>query len=222
MNKTKIVATIGPATSSKEMITSLILNGVDVIRVNMSHSSPDFCREIVDKLNDINKELNTHVALMMDIKGPLVRIGRILNNNAFLKKNDKIRIFMNDVIGDSTKFSVDYPNLVNDVPLNSILKINDGIIELQVLDKGNDYLLCKVLKEGIISSNKSLNIPNVKLNRPYLSEEDKRVIKFAHEVKADYLALSYISDAEDVLKVNDLLINMGDDNIQIISKIENN
>jgi len=222
MNKTKIVATISPINSSKEMIKSLILNGVDVIRFNMNYASPDFCRETIAKINEANKELNTYVATMMDIKGPLIRIGKIVNDGVFLKSNDKIRIFMDDIIGDCTKFSVDYKGLVNEAPLNTILRTSDGNVELQVIDKGIDYLLCKVLKEGIIYSNKSINVLDVKLNKPFLSEEDKKMIKFSHELGIDFLALSYIKTQEDVLEVNDLLIDLGDDNIQIISKIENN
>lgn len=221
MNKTKVIATISPAISSKEMIKSLIINGVDVIRLNMSYASPEFCREVVEKVNDINKELNTHIATMLDLKGPLIRIGRIANNQAFLKNNDKIRICMNNILGDSTKFSIDYPNLINEIPVNSIIKINDGLVELQVLEKGYDYLLCKVLKEGIITSNTKINIKNIKLNKPFLNEEDKRIIKFAHELDIDFLSLSYARSYEDVLEVNDLLINLDDDNIQIITKIEN-
>ena len=221
MNKTKIIATVGPATASKEMIRQLMLNGVDAFRINMSHSDDDFCRNIVRIVNELNIELNTYVAIMIDIKGPIVRIGKVQNNNAFLKKGDKIRVFMDNVLGDCTKFSVDYPNLIKDVPLNATLKIDDGLVELIVLDKGNDYLLCEVLKEGNIASYKTMNVLNIKLNRPFLDEKDKRAIMLAHELNADFLALSFISSSEDVLEVNDLLINMGNDHLQIISKIEN-
>ena len=221
MNKTKIIATVGPATASKEMIRQLMLNGVDAFRINMSHSDDDFCRNIVRIVNELNIELNTYVAIMIDIKGPIVRIGKVQNNNAFLKKGDKIRVFMDNVLGDCTKFSVDYPNLIKDVPLNATLKIDDGLVELIVLDKGNDYLLCEVLKEGNIASHKTMNVLNIKLNRPFLDEKDKRAIMLAHELNADFLALSFISSSEDVLEVNDLLINMGNDHLQIISKIEN-
>lgn len=221
MNKTKIIATVGPATASKEMIRQLMLNGVDAFRINMSHSDDDFCRNIVRIVNELNVELNTYVAIMIDIKGPIVRIGKVQNNNAFLKKGDKIRVFMDNVLGDCTKFSVDYPNLIKDVPLNATLKIDDGLVELIVLDKGNDYLLCEVLKEGNIASYKTMNVLNIKLNRPFLDEKDKRAIMLAHELNADFLALSFISSSEDVLEVNDLLINMGNDHLQIISKIEN-
>ena len=221
MNKTKIIATVGPATASKEMIRQLMLNGVDAFRINMIHSDDDFCRNIVRIVNELNVELNTYVAIMIDIKGPIVRIGKVQNNNAFLKKGDKIRVFMDNVLGDCTKFSVDYPNLIKDVPLNATLKIDDGLVELIVLDKGNDYLLCEVLKEGNIASYKTMNVLNIKLNRPFLDEKDKRAIMLAHELNADFLALSFISSSEDVLEVNDLLINMGNDHLQIISKIEN-
>ena len=222
MNKTKIIATVGPATASKEMIRHLILNGVDTFRINMSHSDDDFCRNIVRIVNELNAELNSYVAIMIDIKGPIVRIGKIQNNNAFLKKGDKIRVFMDDVLGDCTKFSVDYPNLIKDVPINATLKLDDGLVELTVLDKGSNYLLCEVLKEGNIASHKTMNVLNIKLNRPFLDEKDKKAIMLAHELNADFLALSFVSSSEDVLEVNDLLINMGNDHLQIISKIENN
>lgn len=222
MNKTKIIVTIGPNTASKEILKSLIINGADVVRLNMSHASFDFSREVINKVNEINKELNTYASIMIDIKGPLVRVGKIENGSAFLRKDDKIRIFMNPVLGDCTKFSVDYSELVNDVEIGNIIKINDGLVELQILEKGSNYLLCKVLKEGYISDNKSLNIPEVKLKRPFLSDYDKKTIKFAHEMNADFLALSFVSNYEDVLEVNDILIDLNNEHLQIISKIENN
>jgi len=221
MNKTKVIATIGPATSSAEMIKSLILNGTDVIRLNMAHSSSDFCRDIIYKVNQLNQELSTYTAIMIDIKGPLIRVGKFLEGHAFFKQYDKIRIFIDPVLGDCTKFSIDYPSLIHDVDKGMILKIDDGMVELEVLEIGTNYLLCEVKKEGIISDHKNLCIPGIKMNCPYLSEEDKKVIQFAHEMKVDFLALSFVRSSEDVLDVNDLLINMGDDHIGLIAKIEN-
>lgn len=221
MNKTKIVATVGPATESKEMLRSLIINGADVIRINMSHSSFDFVCEIAEKIRELNEELKTFTAIMIDIKGPLVRINKFIGGKAFFKKNDKIRIFMDDVVGDCTKFSTDYSGLINDVSYHTILKIDDGIVELEVIDKGRDYILCQVLREGYISDNKSLNVINTHLNRSYLSDDDKKAIKFAHEIKADFLALSFVYNYENILDVNDLLIGLGDDHIDILAKIEN-
>ncbi len=221
MNKTKIVATVGPATASKEMLESLIINGADVIRINMSHASSSFCREIVDKVSEINKELNTYAAIMLDIKGPLVRVGKFVNGQAFFKKDDKIRIMTEEVLGDCTKFSTDYPDLINDVDYHTILKVDDGVIQFEVVEKGCDYILCRVIKEGIISNNKSINVINTTLRRPYLSSDDIRAIKLAHELNVDFLALSFVSTYENVLEVNDLLINLGNNHIDLIAKIEN-
>lgn len=221
MNKTKIIATVGPATAEKDKLRSLIINGADVIRINMSHGSFSFCKDIVDKVRELNKELKTFVAIMVDIKGPLVRLNKILGGQAFLKKGDKIRILSNDVVGDCTKFSTDYPNLIEDVDVHTVLKIDDGKVELEVVYKGVDYILCQVVKEGMIYDNKSMNVINTHLQRPYLSEEDKRVIKYSHELGVDFLALSFVSSYEDVLNVNDLLIHLDDDHINLIAKIEN-
>ncbi len=221
MNKTKIVATVGPATASKDVLRKMIENGVDAFRINMNYSTLTFCRGIIKIIDELNIELKTHVATMIDIKGPIVKLDHILNGRAILKKDDKIRIYRNSVLGDSTKFSVDYKFLIEDVPLNSNLTI-EGTTELKVLEKHSDYLLCKVLKEGEIKDNMILNIPNVKLNRPYLTNSDREIIKFASQNNVDFLTLPFVSSAEDVLEVNDLLINIGDDHLQIISKIENN
>ena len=221
MNKTKTIATITSINSSKEMMKSLINNGVDAIRINMNYSSLDFAKEVILKTNEINEELKTQVAVLIELKGPGIRVNHIANNQDFLRKDDKIRIFMNNILVDCTKFSVDYKDLVKDIKINSIIKVNNGNIELQVLEKNYEYVLCKVLKEGIIKTNDSVNVPNLKINRPFLSEEDKQTILFAHKMNVDFIALSFVNSEDDVLEVDDLLINLGNDHLQIISKIEN-
>lgn len=222
MNKTKIIVTVGPATANKEMLKSLIINGADVVRLNMSHASFDFCSSVINTINEINKEMHTYTGVMIDTKGPLVRVGKIIDTRAYLKKDDKIRIYMNPILGDETKFSVDYSDLIKDVEINDIIKINDGTVEVKILEKGHDYLLCQVLKEGYINENTSLNIPNVRLNREFLSSFDKETIKYASKMNVDFISLSFVSSYDDVLEVNDMLIDMKDEHMQIISKIENN
>lgn len=141
MNKTKIVVTVGPATASREMLKSLIINGTDVVRLNMSRISFGFCREVINKINGINKELNTYASIMIDTKGPLVRIRQISNGITFLKKEDKIKIFMNSVLGDCTKFSVDYSELINDVEIRKIIKIDDGLMEFLMLQPKDKIII---------------------------------------------------------------------------------
>ena len=219
MNKTKVIVTVSPATASKDTLKSFIINGADVVRINMSYATFDFCREVIASINEINKELNTCTSIMLDTRGPLVRIGHISDGKAFLKRDDKIRIFMHDVIGDCTKFSVDYSNLVEDTEIGCVVKTND--VDLQVIDKGKDYLLCLVLKEEYVEDNNSLIIPNLRLHKQFLNSFDKQTIKLANELNVDFLALSYVSCFDDVLEANDLLIDLNNEHMQIISKIEN-
>lgn len=221
MNKTKIIATIGPASNSKEVLKELITQGMDVVRINLSHADYAFCEDVIEKINELNGEMKTNVSIMLDTEGPNVRVGKFVGGKAFLAKGDKIRIYMDELVGDSTKFSVNYSGLLNDVRYNTILKIDDGMIELQVIEKGTNYLLCEVLKEGMIENNKGLNVPGVKLGMPFLSKKDREDIQFANKMKVDYLALSFVSSSEDVLEVNDLMIDLGNDHIGIIAKIEN-
>jgi pyruvate kinase len=221
MNKTKIVATIGPSSQEKDIIKQMILAGMDVVRINLSHAEYDFCREIIKKVNDLNEELNTNVAIMLDTQGPDIRVDNFIGGSAFFRKNDKIRIYMEEVLGDSTKFSLNYRNLINDVTYNNIIKVNDGKVELRVIDKDSDCIICEVLNDGQIFNNKGVNVPGVKLNRPFVSKKDKADILFANEMKVDFLALSFVGCVEDVLDVNDLLIEVGNDHISLIAKIEN-
>jgi pyruvate kinase len=221
MNKTKIVATVGPASQDKEILKAMILGGMDVVRINLSHADYDFCREMIKKVDVLNDELNTNVAIMLDTQGPDIRVDNFMGGSAFFRKGDKIRIYMEEVLGDSTKFSVDYPNLINDVDYNDIVKVNDGKIEMKVIDKDNDSIICEVLNDGQIFNKKGVNVPGVKLNRPFISKKDRADILFANEMKVDFLALSFVGSADDVLDVNDLLIELGNDHVNIIAKIEN-
>ena len=221
MNKTKIIATIGPSSSDKTILREMINTGLDVVRINLKHASYEFCKDIIKKINELNLELNKTIAVMLDTRGPEVRIGKFLGGEAYLKKDSKIRIYMNELLGDSTKFSVNYPGLINDVKYDTILKLDDGLIELKVLDKGEDYLLCQVLNDGVIKDNKGMNVLGIHLNIPFLSEKDKEDIKFACENNVDFIALSFVESSENILEVNDLLIHYGNDHIGIIAKVEN-
>ncbi len=221
MKKTKIITTIGPASKEEEILKGLIMSGMNVARINLTHASHDFCKDVITKIRNLNETLHTHVSIMLDTKGPDVTVGKFESGSAYLNNGDKIRIYMNSILGDSTKFSVSYPRLIHDVKVNDTIKINDGLIELTILDKGIDYLLCEVVTGGFIEDNKGMNVIGIRLNLPFLSEEDKEDIAFAHEMDVDFLALTHVSSAEDVLEVNDVLINLGNDHIAIIPKIEN-
>lgn len=220
MNKTKVIVTIGPASQDKETLRNLILAGMDVARLNLSYASYAFCMDIVQKINELNKELKSSVAIMVDINGPDIRIGKIAGDSAYLKTGYRIRIYMDDIIGDDTKFSIHYKGFIDDIKCNTEIFMNDGQIVLKVVDKELNYILCEVQSGGEIHTGDGLNVPNIKLNIPFLSTKDRDDILFAHKIKADFLALSFVTSADDVLEVNDLLIEMGDDHLGIIAKIE--
>lgn len=221
MNKTKIIATIGPASQDKEVMRSMFLSGMDVVRINLSHADYDFCRTIIKNVDELNNELNTNIAVMLDTQGPDIRVDNFMGGSAFLRKGDKIRIYMQEVLGDSTKFSINYPNLINDIDFGDIIKVNDGKIEMRAIDKEDNYIICEVLNDGQVFNNKGVNVPGVKLNRPFISKKDRADILFANEMKVDFLALSFVGSVDDVLDVNDLLIQAGNDHMNIIAKIEN-
>ena len=221
MNKTKVVATIGPMSLTKDTIKKMIEAGVDVFRINLKHASRDFCIKAKEMIDKVNKELKTNVAIMFDTKGPQVRVGMFAGGEAIYEANDKIRIYMDDVLGDSTKFSVDYKDLLDEINFDTIIKFHDSNVELQVLDKGNDYLLCVVLHGGTLKNQQTLTAVGIKLNLPCISDEDEDDIRFAHDLNIDFICLSNVSSGEDILDGNDLLIELGNNHMGIVAKIEN-
>ncbi|MBE6160447.1 MAG: pyruvate kinase [Lactobacillales bacterium] len=220
MKKTKVMATIGPSSKDEIILEEMILNGMNIARLNMKYSSIEFCADIVDKIRNIDKKLKTNTAILLDLKGPDIKVGKFTGGKAYLRDNDKIRIHMDPIIGDSTKFSVSYSNLINDVKTNTVFKLDNGLIEIKVLEKSENSLLCEVIKGGFVEDNKSLRVIDTTINMPFITSEDKSAIIFAGRENIDYIALSFVSSAEDILSVNDLLIEYGNDHASIISKIE--
>lgn len=219
MNKTKIIGTIGPSSSNINILKKLILGGMDTARFNLSYASYEFCTSAVESIRMIDKELNTHTSIMIDTNGPDLKVGR-LKDETFLAKNTKIRIYEEDVLGDRTKFSINLKNIVKLINYNDELVMRDGKIKLRVIDKELDYLLCEVIEEGYIIENTGIYIPNKDFKIPYLSNKDKDDILFASKIKADFLALSFVRTADDILAINDILIENADDHIQLLAKIE--
>ena len=221
MNKTKIVATIGPSNCSYEMLKELVKAGMSVARLNLDYADYDFCTKVVEDINRLNEELNTTVATMFDMHSNDIKLGEFQDGEAHLEENTKIRLYINEVLGDSTKFSIYADNILEEINYDAIIKIDNGHIELQVVDKGSDYLLCKVLNGGIIRSDCNVHISEYKPDVPFLDKQAKNDILLANTLGVDFIALSNVNDHDDVLEVNDLLINIGNDHIGILTKIEN-
>ncbi len=220
MKKTKIIATIGPASNDEEVLRDLILGGMDVARLNLTHATHDFCRDVMEKIKTLSKELERNVAVLLDTQGPDIRIGDITKGSAKLIKGDKIRIYKTSVLGDRTKFSLNDPKVIDEILSGARIYIDDGRVELEVIEKGEGYLICEVKNEGYVASRKGVSICGTPRLRPFLNKKDKEDIAFAHKIGADFIAVSFVSSPDDILEVNDLLITLGDDRTSIIAKIE--
>lgn len=218
MNMTNIIVSIGCASNSKEMIKQFIVNGAGVIRINLNYFDHDFCRDVINKVRDVDSELGTNTSIMFDTVGPDIKTGCFSGGKAIFQEEVKVRVYNNSVIGDEAKLCIDYYDLVN-LRCGTIIKLNNGRVVLEVVESGTDYLLCEVLVGGEVRDYSSVHFDcDVKL--PFLSSRDREDILFADEMNVDFLALSLVSSAEDVLDVNDLLIEMGNDHLSIISKVE--
>lgn len=221
MNKTKIIAKITNSNNTKEVLKELIHNGIDAFCIDSSVFDQEFCLDVIEKVNHLNGELKTNVAIMLETSGPKVHLNKFEGGSAFLKTDDKIRIYMDNTVGDETKLSVDYSDLVKDIKYDSMIKLSDGLVELEVLDKGENFLLCKVKVGGTVFDDGEVIVPEIDLKRNFLTAKDKDTIMFASKNKVDYIALGYVSSLEDVLDVNDLLIDIENNHLGIIAKIEN-
>ena len=224
MNKTKIVATIGENTCTYDKLKSFILNGMNVARINMCYANQEFCENVVSTINKLNDELQTNVAVMFNLKGPEVRTGKFINGETFFRLGDKVKIYMDNILGDSTKFSVSYPDLIKDVYHGTTIKLCNGNVTFLVIDKNTDnigdHLVCEVTNEGKVKDLQTVIIPGIRLNLPYLSNKDRNDIILAHKLNIDFIGLEYVSTKEDVMSVNNILLELKNDHIGLICKVE--
>lgn len=220
MNKTKIVASIGPISYRKGILEEMIISGADVIRLNKRYCDYDFCQMVINEVREINKDLNSSIAVMFDLAGPSIKCGKFKGNQAFFKSGDKIRMFFNSKVGNDFQFSVDYP-LLDILEKGSIVKLSEGKVILQVLEIGIDYLLCEIVCGGVVENYSKVCLPGVKVDRKYLTKQDKADILFASKMDVDFLVISNVISEEDILEVNDLLIELNNNHISVFAKIDN-
>ena len=221
MNKTKMIGTLGPSSSSFEVIRDMIASGIDVVRINMAYATLDFAREAILNVRKINLEQKIETGIMLDTRGPDVRIGGLEKPFIKLEKNRMIRLVYSDIIGNSEMISVPYKEIISHSKVGDEIYLNNAEVKLEVVNKDEDTLVCSVKNDGIIQTQSTIHVPNANLNIKFLSNYDKEVIKFAVDMQVDYLALSHVKEEMDILDVNDVLIGLNDNNIQLISKIEN-
>lgn len=221
MRKTKIVCTLGPATNDVETMKRLIQNGMDAARINFSHGTYETHTETITKLKQAREELDASIPLILDTKGPEIRVKAFKEEKVRLEEGAPFTLTTREVEGDATIVSVSYANLPQDVHCGSRVLIDDGLIELTVEDVTETDVLCRVVNGGIVRSRKGVNLPGVEVKLPSLTEKDIADLKFGVEHGFDIVAASFIRSAEDVLKIRKVLEENGGGGMHIISKIEN-
>lgn len=220
MKRTKIVCTIGPSSESEEVLRELILAGMNVARFNFSHGSHEEHKRKQDRVMKLNEELETHVATLMDTKGPEIRLKDFENSRVELKEGQKFILTTENIMGTNEKVSISYKNLKNDIKVGNIVLIDDGLIKMIVEEITETNIVCKVLNGGFVSDKKGVNVPGANLSMPYINDVDREDIMFGCEAGFDYLAASFVRCKKDVLEIKKI-ISETNSNMKIISKIEN-
>ncbi len=221
MRKTKIVCTIGPASGSVEILKELIKSGMNMARINFSHGSYQDQEKFINAVKQAREELNVPLALLLDMQGPEIRTGKLKEAPVYLEAGNKFVLYNNDIDGDENGISVSYKNLYQDVKIGTKILIDDGLIGIEVEEIKDKDIYCKIVEGGKLGSRKSINIPGCSIKLPSLKEKDIQDLKDAVKVDFDYVAASFVRNAQDVLDVRKVLDDNGGQKIKIIAKIEN-
>ncbi len=218
-NKTKIVATVGPASNNKIMLSKLMRSGVDVFRLNFSHGTHEQHLQVIQIVRELNEELGTNVSLLQDLQGPKIRTNLVENGEVWVEEGNELIITSDDMLGNSHKISTSYTSLPVDVNIGDTILIDDGKIELRVKKiEGND-VITDVVYGGPIKSRKGINLPDTKVSAPSLTEKDEEDLQFGLKNNLDWVALSFVRTANDIKSLQRIIEKSGN-NTKVVAKIE--
>ncbi len=221
MRKTKIVCTLGPASSNRETLERMFLKGMNVARLNFSHGSHESHKEVIELFRQVRDELGVPAALILDTKGPEIRTGKLESASVELRVGDSFRLVTDGRLGNQSEVSITYAGLPKLVKAGDTIKIDDGSIILNVKNNDDTFIDCEVVVGGTLSNSKGINVPGVHLDMPYLSDKDKSDILFGIEQDIDYVAASFVRTKNDIIDLRKFLDYNGGHSIKIIAKIEN-
>ena len=220
MKKTKIICSIGPASNSVEVMEELVRSGMNCARINLSHATEESCLETIEVVREVRRNTGMPVAIMYDTKGPEFRTLEFETDaGVSLKTGDQIKMVKESAPGTREEFSVNHPEAIDKIGVGNHVLVDNALLDLEVIEKGTDYIVLKALNDGEIKSHKTINVPSVNLDLPFISEQDYKDIRFAAQHSCDYLALSFVNSREDVRKARAIIEESGGD-ARIISKIE--
>ena len=221
MRKTKIVCTLGPATDNEEVLRQMMLEGMNVARCNFSHATYDEHKKRMDMIKKLRKEVGQPVAILLDTKGPEVRVKNFKDGRVTLEEGQLFTLTADEVEGTKDKVSVTYNRLYEDLEVGMRVLIDDGLIEMTVEQVDRTNIVCRVINGGVVSNHKGVNVPDVDLSMPYISDKDREDILFGISQDVDFIAASFVQKKEDILQLRRLLEKNGGSDIKIIAKIEN-
>jgi pyruvate kinase len=219
-NRTKIIATIGPATSSYENLKAIVLEGVDVCRLNFSHGSYEDHQIVIDNIKALNEELGTHVCMLLDLQGPKLRVGEMENGKIQLIEGSHIEVTTEKCIGTAERIYVNFTNLPKDVNKGERILLDDGKLELRVVETNRKNLIkAEVVVGGFLTNKKGFNLPNTKMSIPSMTQKDLDDLKFGLEQKVEWIALSFVRNADDVIFIKNI-IELNEWKPRVVAKIE--
>ena len=219
-SKTKVIATLGPATSSKETLLQIITAGVDVCRINFSHGAYEEHAKVIHFIREINHETGLHTAILADLQGPKLRIGEVENNGVLLNVGQDLIITTEKAIGSASRVYITYPEFPKDVKIGETVLIDDGKIVLEVKDTNKkDEVTCTVIHGGILSSKKGVNLPNTNVSLPCLTKKDLEDLQFALDHDVEWIGLSFVRRASDILELKEI-IRKSNKQALVVAKIE--
>lgn len=219
-NRTKIVATLGPATSSKDVLLAIIKAGVDICRLNFSHGSQEDHQKVINTIREINDQYKTNVGILADLQGPKIRIGMVKQGGIHLANGSKITITTDESLSDDEHIYITYPSFPKDVKADEIILLDDGKLQMRVLQTNlNDSVLCEVVHGGILTSRKGVNLPNTKVSIPSLTEEDLDNLHFALDNDVEWIGLSFVRTAEDISELKHIISDRNK-SARVIAKVE--
>lgn len=219
--KTKIICTIGPAVASTEKILELIKEGMDGARLNFSHGTHEIHQQYINYIREAGKIAGKMIAIIQDLSGPKIRVGKLENGFISLPVGDTIRIYSKEIMGNESGFSTSYPGLPSDVKLDEIILLDDGNLKLKVtdIDITGEYCDCEVVIGGILKENKGVNLPNTEIKLPSLTQKDIMDLEFGLSNNVDFVAMSFVRTADDIRLLKETIKNKNS-NVQVIAKIE--
>lgn len=217
---TGIIATLWPASSTKEMIAKLHTAGVNIFRLNFAHETIQSWMKAITTIREREKELWEKIHILMDVEWPGIRTGMLMENISY-KTDEQFKIFTKENVSENKSLFCDYPSLPADVKIGGIVKIDAGLFKVKVLEKWTDYISVQALNDFVVGSRRHINLPGVHVKLPSFTEKDKQDVLFAIQEKLEYIALSFVRSASDIRELRAFLDLHGGKKIQIIAKIEN-